>query len=136
MAKLTLCCQILLRQHLILALNTLNAYTLILKQIFQTAQVLLHVPLQIFKVNQFNKGASWPCLWGFHFIVKCAGLSEARWTKMVIIFCVECSLISMIDYSIDHHDKNILFKSCWLHKLTFIRLCAYIISITIDYKCS
>ena len=56
--KLTLCCQILLRQHLILALNTLNAYTLISKHIFQTAQILLHVPLQIFKVNQFNKGAS------------------------------------------------------------------------------
>ena len=25
---------------------------------FQTAQILLHVHLQIFKVNQFNKGAS------------------------------------------------------------------------------
>ena len=42
---------------LVLALNTLNVYTLILKNIFQTAQILLHVSLQIFKVNQFNKGA-------------------------------------------------------------------------------
>ena len=30
------------------------------------------------------------------FVAKCALLSEARWTKIVINYCVECSLISVI----------------------------------------
>ena len=46
---------------------------------------------------------------------------------MVTNLCVECSLISMIDYSIHHCDINTLFRRCWLHRLSFIGLRAYII---------
>ena len=69
-------------------------------------------------------------------ITKFAWIREARWTEMLINLCVECSLILMIDYSIHYHDKDTLFRSCWLHQLPFIRWHAYIICFTIDHKCS
>ena len=44
------------------------------------------------------------------FVAKRSRLSEARWTEMVINLCVECSLIPMIDSSIQHHDRDPICK--------------------------
>ena len=70
------------------------------------------------------------------FITKFTWLSEVKWAKMVINLCTECLLISMTDYSLHNHDKDIIFRNSWLYKLPFIRLHAFIICFTINYKCS
>ena len=103
----------------------------------------LHFNIKVYFSNCTNT-ITWPspsfldqsrCQLTLHMKVLLLSVLEARWTKMVINLCVEFSLISMIDCSIHHCDKNTLFRRCWLHRLSFIRLCAYIVCFTIDIKC-
>ena len=122
MTKLTVCHQILFRQHL-LASKNLKRLHFNIEVHFLNSMITITWPLQLYTSTKVSVDLAY-----IGFVAKSAWLSDDKSLCRML-------LMPKIDSLIHHRDKDTLFASCLLHKLLFIRLCAYIIYFTLELKC-